>query len=175
MTPRQILLGYIGSNVVALLMVVAARRWKNVGRAAYVVLFGWAGGWNLYLAMTTPEVYLDYARWAAEPYRTFILGWFSQHTAVAVAAIALGQLAIAVLLHGGGRQVRMGLAGAILFLVAILPLGTGAAFPATLVMAFGAGLLMRRTYRASIGAEAWRWVRRGRSGGHARPERLHVV
>jgi len=49
--------------------------------------------------------------------------------------------------------VRVGLIGAIAFLTAIAPLGIGSAFPATLVMAAAAVLLLRTRYHETLWAK----------------------
>jgi hypothetical protein len=61
---------------------------------------------------------------------------------VIVALIAVGQALIGALVLLSGRSLRLGLVGAIVFLVAVAPLGTGAGFPATLILAWAAGLLL---------------------------------
>jgi hypothetical protein len=112
------------------------------------------------LALWHPTAYLEYARWAVGPYRRFILGPFSRHTGLFVGAVAVGQLAIAGLLATRGRAGALGLAGAIVFLLAIAPLGQGAAFPFSLVAAAAAALLLRRPFdrplaREALAAAAW--------------------
>ena len=57
--------------------------------------------------------------------------------------IALALTCIAIALVRGRRWQRAGLAAAIVFLLAIVPLGIGAGVPATVIMALGAGVLWR--------------------------------
>jgi hypothetical protein len=161
MTDSQIFYARLGSNLVALVMfVLTLRRRKHasatlsppvhqeVARLLYVLLFLWAGCWNTYLANAHPEDYLTYAPLAySASYRNFILGYFASHVTAIVGAIAIGQLSIAVLIATRGAGVQIGLAGAIVFLLAIVPLGVGSGFPATLIMAAGAVMLMRARFR----------------------------
>jgi len=161
-TEQQLLYAHIGSNLVALLMLLACWRWTNIGRLLIVALFLWAGQLNLRTALSQPQVYLAYAQFAVEPYRSFIRGFFAGHLTAIVGAIAAGQLLIGLLVARRGRAVRLGLAGAIVFLVAIAPLGVGSAFPATLIMASGAVLLFHAHFPRTLPAAVW-----ARLGGSA--------
>jgi hypothetical protein len=158
-----VLYANIGSNVVALLMLVVSWRWRNVGRVLFFALFLWAAQINMRTALSNPTAYLEYARWAVAPYRRFILGPFARHTSVMVGAIALGQLAIALLVALRGRAVTVGLAGAVLFLLAIAPLGRGSAFPFSLVTSFAAALLLRHSYPRTLLGEVVAHVARRRA------------
>jgi hypothetical protein len=154
----------LASTVVGLLMCLACWRWKNVGRLLFVVLFVWAGQLNLRTALHNPTDYLNYAPLApAAAYRDFILGPFARHIALVVVPIALGQLAIALFIALRGPAVRLGLAGAVLFLLGMVPLGIGSGFPAPLVMAFAAALLWRFDYPRSLPSEMRGWVQRARN------------
>jgi hypothetical protein len=91
---------------------------------------------------------------------------FARHVGPIVVSIAGAQLLMAVLVTLRGNAVRVGLAGAIVFLVAILPLGVGAGFPATLTMALAAAVLFRHRFDESL----WGPVRlRLASSRHPRP------
>lgn len=150
MTDAQMFYAQAASIAVAFGMVVVALRWPNAGRLLFALLFAWAGQLNLRLALTHPGVYLDYALVAwSDAYRSFILGPFSHHVRAVVIPIAAAQLAIALLVSPGAA-VRLGLAGAIVFLVAIAPLGRGSAFPATPIMAVAAALLLRMRHGRSL-------------------------
>jgi hypothetical protein len=131
-------------------------RWRSRGlcRFLFFALFLWASLVNMRLALWHPTAYLEYARWAVGPYRRFILGPFSRHASLFVGAIAVGQLVIAALVAARGRAVALGLAGAIVFLLAIAPLGRGSAFPFSLVAAAAAALLLRRSFTRSLAREA---------------------
>jgi hypothetical protein len=157
-TETEMFYARIASNVVALLMVVVSWRWRNVGRLLFVLLFLWASQLNLRTAIGNPAVYLDYAPLAySNTYRDFILGTFARHITPIVCAIAVGQFAIAALVSLRGRAVQLGLAGAIVFLLAIVPLGVGSGFPATLTMALAAAILLRRRYEDTLWASL-RWL-----------------
>jgi hypothetical protein len=86
---------------------------------------------NATICLTEPWRYVEYAALTpSNAYREFILGWFSQHVAAVVLPIAAGQLIIAVLLAVRSPRLRwLGVSGAILFLLAIAPLGIGSGFP----------------------------------------------
>jgi len=159
-TDTQVFYANVVSNVLGLALLVVAWRWRTAGRALMAALFLWAAQTNLRLAVVNPMVYLQYARWAIEPYQRFILGTFSEHITSLVGLIALGQLAIAALVAARGRAVQLGLAGAIVFLLAIAPLGRGAAFPFSLTVSAAALVLLRRPFEASLPGQLAGWVRR---------------
>jgi hypothetical protein len=163
MTDTQVLHANIASNVVALGILLVSWRWREIGRLLFCAIFLWAAQLNLRLAITNPTAYLEYARWAVSPYRAFILGAFARHTGPFVGAIALGQLAIAVLISARGRAVATGLAGAIVFLLAIAPLGRGSAFPFSLITSLAALCLLRRRYARTLPGEVVSRVRRRRA------------
>jgi hypothetical protein len=106
---------------------------------------------------------LAYSTW----YQEFITGFFAQHTTAIVATIAVGQLAAAVLMSLRGQVVYLGLLGATFSLVAIAPLGSGAAFPATVIAAWGAILLLRYRYDSTLPEELGHLLR-SRSAPHGR-------
>ena len=57
----------------------------------------WAAWFNATTVLTTPALYTGYAQYTLlEGYRAFINGFFSQHTAPVVLAIATGQAGIAL-------------------------------------------------------------------------------
>jgi hypothetical protein len=136
MIPREFLGPYLGFNIVSAGLVFAAFKWPRLTRVLFVLIFVAAGLFNTYTALTQPEAYLDYGDMAVlDVYRRFIDGFFSEHTQAIVLAIALGQLSVGALLTGNVHLVRMGVAGGVIFFIAITPLGVGSAFPATLLMA----------------------------------------
>ena len=155
MTPAALVAAHAISILAALGLALVAWRWKNVGRLLLVALLLWAGQLNLRLAIQTPQVYTNYAEWAWAPYRRFILGSFAAQITPLVAAIAVGQLAVAVLIALRGRAVYVGLGGAIVFFVAIAPLGVGSAFPSTLLLALAAALLLGARYPETLPAALW--------------------
>ena len=148
MLPSEFLGPYLGSNIISAALVVAAVKWPRVTRVLFVIIFLAAGIFNAYTAITEPEAYLMYDDMAVlDVYRNFITGVFSSHTQVIVLAIAIGQLSIAALLCGDNRFLKMGVAGGVIFFVAIIPLGVGSAFPASLFMAIAIVLMWRRLIR----------------------------
>ncbi|HEX5214036.1 MAG TPA: hypothetical protein VFV98_01165 [Vicinamibacterales bacterium] len=174
MTSTEMFYAQLISIAVALTMVLVSWRSRLAGRLFFVLLFSWAAFVNTRLALTDPIVYLGYASLAwSEWYRAFIRGFFAAHITGIVVAIAIGQAAIALLVATTGRAVSVGLWGAIVFLLAIAPLGVGAGFPTTLIMAWAAGLLLASTYRRSVPSEIGSWWR-GR-GGQSRPNRTSRV
>jgi hypothetical protein len=138
------LMAYIISNALALIMLVTAWKWPRIGRLMFLLLFAWASWFNWQTVSHTPREYLNYADLAiSEGYRQFIRGWFSSHIREVVGFIATcqGLIALAMLLRGW--LFKIGAIAGIVFLLAILPLGMGSAFPCTLIMAAAMGLLLR--------------------------------
>lgn len=166
MTERSVFVANIASNVVALAILMVSWRWRRLGRVLFVLLFLWAAQLNFRLALTRPEAYLEYARWAVDPYRRFILGPFARHTGPVVAAIAAGQLAVAVLAALAGRAVRLGLLGAVVFLLAIAPLGRGSAFPFSLIVSVAALRLMWQPFQVTLAGELRDWFCRRARHSH---------
>jgi len=160
MTEQQMLYAQIASNIVALAMILVAAWRPEAGRITFSLLFLWASQVNLRTALGTPEVYLEYAPLAySDLYRSVIEGIFARNITVIVSIVALAQLVIAVLIALQGRAVRVGLFGAICFLLAIAPLGTGSGFPSTILMAVAALLLLRHRFDLALPAVIARWLR----------------
>ena len=91
-------------------------------------------------------------------YRDFINGWFSTHVRDMVLPIE-GQLVIAILMSLPRPWRTFGAAGAIVFLLAIAPLGVGSGFPFSVT--FGAAVIVaNRDGRGFLGTEE----KRGRRG-----------
>jgi hypothetical protein len=86
---------------------------------------------------------MTYADLAAIPtYETFIRGNFSRHITTFILTIAVAQLAIGICIAGKGALSKTALAGAIIFLLAIAPLGAGSAFPCTVILAAACTVLL---------------------------------
>jgi hypothetical protein len=151
MVPREFLGPYLAANAFALATLGIAFWNRTAARWIGVAVFAWAAGTNTWFALTRPEVYLEYA--ALTPsmlYRDFILGWFSRHIPLMVLCIAAGQLTIAALMASRRDTHRIvALAGALVFLLAISPLGVGSGFPFSLT--FGAALAVS----AGAGRRHW--------------------
>ena len=134
-TPFFFVLAYIASNVFELLSVLAAIKAPKVARVFFLLLFSWACWINSSMAVDTPWVYQDYADTALPLYKQFILGAFEAIITPMVLVIALCQGLIAISMLLKGKLFRAGCWGGIVFGLAVAPLGTYAAFPATLLMA----------------------------------------
>jgi hypothetical protein len=138
------LIAYIISNTIAVLLVWLAWKQPKAARVLFILLFSWACWINWKTALQTPRVYLEYGEMAIlEPYKQFIQGWFSKHILLIVSGIATCQGLIAIALAMKGRVYKAGCIGAIIFLLAIMPLGVGSAFPSTLVGAVALAVLFR--------------------------------
>lgn len=147
--PSSLLLIAFGfSNLVALLILWAAFRRPPLARLALVLLFGWAAWVNYSAARETPEVYLNYSRYAIKWYALFIDGWFRQHVTPVVTCIAVGQALIAIGMLYRGFWLKAACIGTIVFLLAIAPLGFGAAFPFSLIVSFAAWKIQKREHPA---------------------------
>ncbi|MFA6245833.1 MAG: hypothetical protein WC615_02760 [Mucilaginibacter sp.] len=139
-----LLVAYGFSNLVGLLILWAAFRRPRLARLAFLLLFAWAAWTNYTTSHDHPDWYLSYSRWAWAGYNDFISGWFSRHITVTVSAIAIAQGLIALSMGYRGVWLKTACLGAIIFLLAIAPLGYGAAFPFPLVFAFAAWKMLRR-------------------------------
>lgn len=136
---NDFLIPYAVSNLIGLLLLWLNWKRPRAGLIVFGIVFLLAGIFNFYTASTTPEDYQQYASWAwIDFYVEFITGFFKHHAGTIVKIIALGQILIgAMLLTKKGRMKLPAVIGGIIFFVAIAPLGLGAAFPATLIMALG--------------------------------------
>ena len=136
------LIAYIISNTLAIIYFIAALKSPRVSRLLFLILFAWASYINWHTVIQTPKDYLNYADLTfLKVYKTFISGWFSDHLQIAVGFIATAQMLIAVSLLTRGWIYRISLIGGVIFLLAIIPLGIGSAFPCTLLLAIALGLL----------------------------------
>ena len=129
--PPEYKSAYLISNAIALALLGLSFRRANWVRWLSVAIFGWAAFTNWRIALTRP---LDYQAFGdlttSALYRDFIHGWFREHTATLLQPIAAGQLAIALMLIRNRRFTRrLAVFGAVVFLLAIAPLGVGSAFP----------------------------------------------
>lgn len=136
---------YITSNVVALLMLWAAAKDHRIFRILMALVFGWASWTNWNEALVAPQFYLDYSDTTFFSfYKQFINGWFSSHITASVGFIATCQAFIGYSMLMKGWFLKAGCIGAIIFLVAIAPLGVGAAFPSTLILAGANWVFLRK-------------------------------
>lgn len=159
MTDTEMRIAQLVSTAVACAMLAVSWRWRSLGRFAFVALFAWAAQVNFRTALAAPEAYLEYAPLAWSPwYRDFILGSFARHITPIVAAIAVAQGAIAVCVSLRGPAASLGLVGAVVFLMAIAPLGVGSGFPATVIMALAALKLLDAPWATTLWHEAAEWL-----------------
>jgi hypothetical protein len=142
MVPAEFLTPYLAANAIGLLALGVAVWRPRIAWWFGVFVFVWAACTNAYVALTQPAAYVEYAALTpSHAYRSFIEGWFSRHVAALVLPIAAGQLLIAILMASRDRFARgLGVAGAMVFLAAIIPLGVGSGFPFSIT--FGAALLV---------------------------------
>lgn len=144
-------LPYIISNVVAVFIVICAMIWPTVARVLLSLIFIAAFAFNLFTAISQPSIYLYFGEHtSSQIYRSIILGPFSKHIQLYVCIIAACQLLIGVFLSYKGRLMKIAMLGGIFFLLAISPLGYGAAFPATLIMSLAIVILMGKGIRFNI-------------------------
>jgi hypothetical protein len=169
--PSQFLAPYLIANGAAVVILTLAIWKPRIGRACVVAVFVWAAITNARVAVQNPAAYVEYA--ALTPfaiYRDFIGGWFSTHVRWMVLPIAAGQLAIAILLMRQRPWRDLGVAGAVIFLAAIAPLGVGAGFPFSVT--FGAAVIVASLKdRARLGTQPER--RRQIHGEHAHGRHFH--
>lgn len=142
---REYLPQYVVSNTIAVLVLWLAWKKPTAARMCLGVIFLGASLFNAYTAATTPEDYLGYERFAVlESYRQFIRGWFAKHTGPMVLSIAAGQFVIAIGMFLNRKLKRMAIVGAVVFGLAIAPLGVGSASPCSILLAISAVLLWNR-------------------------------
>lgn len=133
------------TNILAIATAIMAMRWPTLARILLGTIFIGAAFVNTYTALANPQVYITYGELTpSEVYRSIILGPFSQHPQRYVLIIAACQLFIGAATWYKGQIMRVGMIGAILFLLAIAPLGMGSAFPSTLIMATAFGILLTK-------------------------------
>lgn len=136
---------YVLTNVISLFLVIVAILSPKITRWGFVLIFFGAAIANGIIAINDPGAYLEFGRSAlVGAYSDFIGGFFREHTVPIVLAIAFCQLCIAFLLTRKDPLLRLGVIGASIFLVAILPLGMGSAVPAPLLMIVALAVMYRR-------------------------------
>lgn len=151
---RQYLVPYLVSNTIFIMVLIAVTLRPMIARIFFVLLFLWAASINTATALKTPQVYLEYANMALiDVYRDFISTFFAQHIQAIVISIASGQLLIGMGMMLYGNWVRLACLGGILFSLAIAPLGVGAGFPSTVLLAIALYILYIQPHHDFI----WRW------------------
>ena len=142
---RQLLVPYILSLALALVYSLVVWKWPRVARFTLGIGFMCASVFNVWWALNSPGVYVSaYGPHAIGLYHKFIYGAFARHTAAFVTAIACGQFVSGALVFAPPPWRRVGYVGAIIFLVAISPLGIGAGFPSSLILAGAVAMLLWR-------------------------------
>lgn len=138
---NEYLVPYTISQIVSIVFLIVAWKRTRWGRWLFSVLFLWASATNMYTGLTSPDSYLDNARFAIPLYQDFINGWFSHYNHIIIPLIAVGQffISIGMLLHGW--WVKLACIGSIVFLLSIAPLMVGAAFPFSLTVSIAAWLI----------------------------------
>ena len=139
-------LGYWASNIGGAVIAITGWKFTRVARFLLASLFAWACWFNLDTVAETPEVYVDYA-WLTpfQWYSAIMTGWFAANVTEIVTIVSIGQGLLAVGLLLGGIYARIAAIGTIIFLLIVLPLGLGSAFPAPILMAIGAYFVYRNT------------------------------
>lgn len=141
------LLPYIISQCVALFILLLAWKKTHWGRMVFAMLFMYAGIYNMYIGFEKPDDYLGFADYALPFYRDFINGWFKHNNHIAIPIIATGQLMVATGMLLRGWWVKWACIGAIVFLISIIPLMVGSAFPFPIIVSFAAWLILKRDDR----------------------------
>lgn len=129
---------WVISNSIALLLTFAAIKSPRLSRLLFSILFIWASWINCTTAHDNPNDYLNYA--ALTPfhvYQEFIQGWFKMHITPVVTLIAVGQGFIGIGLLLKGWVVQFACIAAIVFFLAIAPLGIGSGFPSSIIASIG--------------------------------------
>ncbi|MBC3787993.1 hypothetical protein [Spirosoma utsteinense] len=142
---------YVATNGLAIVQVIGAHRWPVITRLLFFLIFAMAAVVNTRTVLDTPWVYQSYAYYALPLYSWFILGPFDAITQPMVLTIAVGQALISIAMFTSGRWFRVGCFGGILFCLVIAPLGLGAAFPATLLLALAFYRLSKHEDRQPVG------------------------
>lgn len=138
------LIGWIISNIVAVVMLLASLRWIRLTRLLFFLLYAWASWINWKTALYSPGDYQEYANLALlDVYTNFIQGWFKDHTLLVVGSIASCQALIAISMLLKGRVLKLGIIGGIIFLLAIIPLGVGSGIPCTINMAIALWIILQ--------------------------------
>ncbi len=126
---------YIVSNLLSVALLIIAWKRPIMARLIFSIIFLGACAVNWTIAVNHPEDYLDFGNMTIFSwYRDFIAGWFSEHILLTVGLIASAQGLIGISLLLKGWIYKIGVAGGILFLLAIIPLVITAAFPGSLIM-----------------------------------------
>ena len=142
---KEYLIPWIISNTVAILLLASTIKKPKLARLLFVLLFSWACWLNYTTAHNSPEDYLNYATLTPfNLYQEFINGWFKEHITTAVTLISIGQGLIALGMLLKGWIVRFAGIGAIVFFLAITPLGIGSGFPFTIIASLAIYFILKK-------------------------------
>ena len=155
MTPQEEIIASLLSNIIALLLLLVSLKKKNTARILFAFIFLWAAFTNWRTVSIHPEAYLDYAKYAIPLYKKIILGEFSNHITGYVLCIAAGQLMIGLGLLSRRYIVKAACFAGIIFLLAIAPLGRGAAFPFSITASIALFILYRHMFTKDIVGNRW--------------------
>ena len=140
---------YLVSNAIGIAILLLSVSRPMIARWMLAVLFVYAGVYNLWLASTSPNEYLNFANFVLIPwYREFILGPFAANAALFISSIAVGQLLIAISLGVGRKLLPLGAIGVSAFLLGIAPFGVGSAFPFSITVSLAALIVAFRAQPA---------------------------
>lgn len=118
-------------NGITLLVLITAFRKPELSRLWLALILASAAVVNGVLAFRAPQSYLAFANVAVfEWYADYITGPFRDNITLVVMTIAVLQLLTAFGMLHRGLPGKAAFTGAILFFLAIAPLGAGSAFPA---------------------------------------------
>ncbi len=141
---QEYLVPWLITNSIAIIVLLTAFRKPRITRLLFVLLFGWACWINYTTAHSNPNDYLNYAGLTPwQLYSDFINGWFKEHIKLMVTFISIGQGLIALGMLLKGRMVQLAGIGAIVFFLAIAPLGIGSGFPSTIVASFAVYFILK--------------------------------
>lgn len=151
---QEFLIPYIISQAASLIILIVAWKRTRWARLLFALLFFWASGTNMYIGISKPDTYLQYADMAIPLYRDFINGWFSHYNHVIIPLIASGQFFIAVGMLLKDRWVKLACIGSIVFLLGIAPLLVGSGFPFSITVSIAAFLIYRNDDKNHIWIKA---------------------
>lgn len=146
-----LLIAYVVTNAFALVQLIGSYRWPTFTRVVFFLLFAGAAILNVRTVFDTPWSYQSYADYAIPLYSRFIFGSFDMFIRPIVLSIVVGQVFIAGSMLMKGFYFQEGCFFGMVFCVAIAPLGLGAAFPATLLMALAFYRLYKHESRTTVG------------------------
>jgi hypothetical protein len=135
------------TNIISLVLIGFCYKWPSLGSFIWGIIFLFAGVYNGFTAMHLPESYQIYSETAVYYYQEFIKGIFAEQARVFIMFIVLSQLLISFGLFFKENFYKIALIGAMIFLIAITPLGIGSAFPATLLMTISLFILYKKVDR----------------------------